>query len=181
MSGLVISSVAWSTAASDAAENPKEKRELLAKHETLAIFEGVNYRLCMGLTSRCPKECGDSGEFAGFGIKKYLKYEKPGQYGDPEQETFLVQVSDYDKRPKGDPKILETVKSLKKGDYVLLSWHHDYVTKDGTSSPERPIVKLEKIGKAKAEELIPPAAGPGAQGENVSPGTAKVPAKTPKT
>jgi hypothetical protein len=155
MAGWVIPVAAWPTAASDGVENPKEKRELLARHETLAVFEGVHYRLCMGLTSRCPKECGDSGEFASFGIKKYLKYEKPGQYGDPKQQTFLVQVSDYDKRPKGDPKILETVKSLKKGDYVLLSWHHDYVTKEGSSFPERPLVKLEKIGKAKAEELMP--------------------------
>lgn len=154
MAGLVVPFAAWPTPASDAADTPKEKRELLARHETLAVFEGVNYRLCRGLTSRCPKACGDSGEFASFGIKKYLKYEQPGQYGDPEQETFLVQVSDYDKGPKGDPRILETVKSLKKGDHVLLSWHHDYVTKEGSSFPERPLVKLEKIGKAKAEELM---------------------------
>ena len=162
MSGLVIPAVAWPTAAKDATETPKEKRELLAKHETLAIFEGVNYRLCMGLTSRCPKQCGDSGEFANFRVKKYLKYEKPGQYGDPGQKTFLVQVSDYDKMPKGDPQILATVKSLKKGDYVLLAWHHDYVTKEGASFPERPIVKLEKISNAKAEQLMAPAAGSGA-------------------
>jgi hypothetical protein len=162
MSALVMTAVAWPTAASDEVENPKEKRELLAKHETLAVFEGVNYRLCRGLTSRCPKQCGDSGEFASFGVKKYLKYEKPGEYGDPKQETFLVQVSDYDKLPKGDSKILKTVKSLKKGDYVLLSWNHDYVTKAGTSSPERPIVKLEKIGQAKVKELLAPGAGRGA-------------------
>ncbi len=166
ISGLMISALAWPMPASGAAENPKEKREMLAKHETLAVFEGVNYRLCMGLTSRCPKECGDSGEFASFGVKKYLQYEKPGQYGDPEQKTFLVQVSDYDKKPKGDPKILETVKSLKKGDYVLLAWHHDYVTKQGASYPERPIVKLEKIGKAKAEKLMAPAAAPGVDRQN---------------
>lgn len=73
---------------------------------------------------------------------------------DPEQTSFLVQVSDYDKKPKGDPKILKTVKGLKKGDYVLLSWHHDYVTKDGTSSPQRPIVKLEKIDGDKANGLL---------------------------
>ena len=138
-----------------AADNPKgEKRDLLANHETLAVFDGVDYRLCRGLTSLCPKECGDSGEFANFAIKTYLKYEKLGQYGDPEQQAFLVQVSDYHKKPKGDPKILKTVKGLKKGDYVLLSWHHDYVTKAGTSSPERPIVKLEAISKDKAEELL---------------------------
>ena len=126
----------------------------MANHETLAVFDGVDYRLCRGLTSLCPKECGDSGEFANFAIKKYLKYEKLGQYGDPEQQVFLVQVSDYYKKPKGNAEILKTVKGLKKGDYVLLSWHHDYVTKAGTSSPERPIVKLEAVSKEKAEELL---------------------------
>ena len=138
-----------------AADNPKgEKRELLANHETLAVFDGVDYRLCRGLTALCPKDCGDSGEFANFAVKKYLKYEKLGQYGDPEQQTFLVQVSDYYKKPKGNAEILKTVKALTKGDYVLLSWHHDYVTKAGTSSPERPIVKLEAISKEKAEGLM---------------------------
>ena len=131
-----------------------DKRELLANHETLAVFDGLKYRLCMGLTALCPKECGHSGEFAIFTVKKYLKYEKLGQYGDSEQRDFLVQVSDYDKKPKTDPKILETVKGLKKGDYVLLSWHHDYVTRDGASFPERPIVKLTKIDDDKARELL---------------------------
>ena len=150
-----------------AADEPKEKRELLANHETLAVFDGVEYQLCKGLTALCPDRCGDSGEFASFAIKKYLKYEKLGQYGDPEQETFAVQVSDYDKKPKGDPKILETVKGLKKGDYVLLSWHHDYVTKEGTSSPERPIMKLEKVDGDKAKELLnAPAAKKAEEGQD---------------
>jgi hypothetical protein len=131
-----------------------EKRQRLANHETLAVFDGVEFRLCRGLTSLCPEKCGDSGEYATFTIKKYLKYEKVGQYGDPEQESFLIQVSDFDKRAKGDPKIVKTVQGLKKGDFVLLSWHHDYVTRDGASFPERPIVKLEGIAKAKAEKLM---------------------------
>ena len=137
-----------------AAEEPKEKRELLANHETLAVFDGVEYRLCRGLTAFCPDKCGDSGEFATFTIKKYLKYEKIGEYGDPEQKDYLVQVSDYYKKPKGEPKILGTVKGLKNGDYVLLSWHHDYVTREGASSPERPITKLEKIDADKAKGLL---------------------------
>ena len=174
MSGFVIALVTLQAAGADAPEQRKEKRELLANHETLAVFDGVNYRLCMGRTSLCPKQCGDSGEFASFGIKKYLEYEKPGQYGDPEQKSFLVQVSDYNKKPKGDPKILETVKALKKGDYVLLSWHHDYVTKEGASFPVRPIVKLEKIDNSKAEDLMAAAAGPDARDEKESPDTAKV-------
>jgi hypothetical protein len=135
------------------AHETKEKRELLANHETLAVFDGVEYRLCKGRTALCPKDCGDSGEFATFTVRKYLKYEKPGEYGDPKQVDFLVQISDYYKKPKGDASILKTVSGLKKGDYVLLSWHHDYVTKDGVSSPERPITKLEPIGREKAEGL----------------------------
>ena len=174
ISGFVIALVTLPAAGADAPEERKERRELLANHETLAVFDGVNYRLCMGRTARCPKQCGDSGEFASFGIRKYLKYEKLGQYGDPEQKSFLVQVSDYDKKPKGDPKILETVRRLKKGDYVLLSWHHDYVTKEGTSSPERPIVKLEKIDKAHAEKLLAVAGpGPKDEKESLSPGAKK--------
>ncbi len=131
-----------------------EQRELLSRHETLAVFDGVDFRLCRGRTALCPEQCGDSGEFASFTIKKYLKYEKLGQYGDPEQRNFLVQVSDFHRKPKGDPKILETVKGLEKGDHVLLSWNHDYVTKQGTSSPERPIVKLEKVTPERAAKLL---------------------------
>jgi hypothetical protein len=152
---LTIALIVLPFTLSAGADQPKgEKRELLANHETLAVFDGVNYRQCMGRTALCPDKCGHSGEFATFAIKKYLKYEKPGQYGDPEQTSFLVQVSDYSKKPKGDPKILETVKGLKKGDFVLLSWHHDYVTREGASFPERPIVKLEKIAADKAKALL---------------------------
>jgi len=169
---LIVSLVTLSATASDAPDNPTgEKRQLLAEHETLAVLDGVEYQLCRGLTALCPKECGNSGEFASFTIKKYLKYKKHGQYGDPEQTTFSVQVSDYDKKPKGDPKILKTVKGLKKGDYVLLSWHHDYVTREGTSSPERPIVKLEKIDGDKAKELL---TAPAPKEEKEAQDTAKV-------
>ncbi|KPK51167.1 MAG: hypothetical protein AMK72_00280 [Planctomycetes bacterium SM23_25] len=55
------------------------------------------------------------------------------------------------KKPKGDPKLNETIKGLKKGDRVLLSWDHNYVTRTSkggkTSAPMRPITKLEKTDK----------------------------------
>jgi hypothetical protein len=133
---------------------PQEKREQLAHHATLAVLRKVEFRECRGLTSLCPKECGHSGMFADFAIKKYLRYEKLGEFGDPKQTNFLIQVSDFDKRPKGDPATLKTIQSLKEGDFVLLTWNHDYVTKKGSSSPERPLVKLEAIDAAKAEALL---------------------------
>ena len=49
---LVVLPVTPLAGAKDALEKPnEEKRELLANHETLAVFDGVNYRLCMGRTA----------------------------------------------------------------------------------------------------------------------------------
>ncbi|WP_425613697.1 hypothetical protein NA78x_003535 [Anatilimnocola sp. NA78] len=140
--------------AAEPAEPATEKRERLAVHETLAVLNKVEFRLCRGLTSLCPEKCGHSGNFADFTIKKYLKYEKVGEFGDPQQTNFLIQISDFAKQPIGDPAQLKTIQGLKQGDFVLLSWNHDYVTSKGTSSPERPVVKLEEIDAAKAEELL---------------------------
>lgn len=149
--GLVLS---LSAAEDEPAAKPGEKRQLLSEHHTLASFDGVEFRLCRGLTSLCPERCGHSGNFAGFTIKKYVKYKKHGEYGDPEQKSFHLQVSDFGKQPIGDAAIAKTIAGLKKGDFVLLSWNHDYVTKDGSSFPERPIVSLKKITAEEAEKLL---------------------------
>lgn len=150
------------TVAAFAAE-PKEKRELLSKHQTVAQFQGVEARTCRGRTSLCPDKCGQSGNFASFRIIKYVVYEKPGQYGDPQQKDYLFQVEDNLKNAKAPAAVRDAVKELKKDDYVLLDWNHDYVTKDGSSSPERPIQKLQKITREEAAKLsgnldaLPPA------------------------
>jgi hypothetical protein len=39
--------------------------------------------------------------------------------------------------------IAKAILALKPGDLVHLQWNHNYVTKDGSSSPERPIQKIE--------------------------------------
>jgi hypothetical protein len=49
--------------------------------------------------------------------------------------------------------IKEAVAALKKGDYVLLDWQHDYVTREGASFPERVVQKLQKISRAEADKL----------------------------
>jgi hypothetical protein len=117
----------------------------LARHETVAEFCGTSYHQCMGLTSLCPDKCGQSGTMASFKITKYLSYEKLGEYGDPKCEQYVFMLEDNMKRPKVSPAIQATVASLKKGDLVFLSWHHDYVTVGGSSGPERPLIKLQKI------------------------------------
>jgi hypothetical protein len=141
------------TAAEEPAEKPSsEQRQRLSLHQTVAEFQGLEYRVCRGLTSQCPEHCGDSGEFALFRITDYLKYEKPGKYGDSKQKVYRVQVSDYDRKPLKNPWV-EVIRELKKGDAVHLNWRHDYVTtKGGSKFPERVVTKLEKIADSESSE-----------------------------
>jgi hypothetical protein len=135
----------------DAKADPKpDGRELLAEHETVAMFEGVKDRRCRGLTAECPDKCGNSGKFATFTIKKYISFKKHGKYG-AKQQRYTVQMTGGG--TKADKKTLEGIKALEKGSYVLLNWNHDYVTKNRSSSPETPVTKVEKISDAKAKEL----------------------------
>ncbi|QOV89512.1 hypothetical protein [Humisphaera borealis] len=140
-------------------ENPaREKRELLSSHRTVANLVAVEDRKCRGLTSLCPDQCGHSGKFASFAIVAYLDYQKPGKYGDPKGKDFMFQVEDNHKKPRIPTELAGKLADLKPGDYVLLDWNHDYVTRTeagggSTSSPERPVVKLEKITKEEADKL----------------------------
>lgn len=136
--------------------NPADngKLDTLAEHRVLAQFKGAPYRLCRGRTSLCPEHCGDSGEFATFDIVEYLHYKKPGKYGDEKQKQFALQVSDFRRKPKGDPKTLETVHELKEGDLVLLEWHHLYgEVQPGAFSPVRPVIELRKVTEEEAKLL----------------------------
>lgn len=130
-----------------------EKRQLLADHQTVAQFEGADYQLCRNRTALCPDRCGHSGEFAKFKILAYTTYAPYSQYAQ-KQDSFTIQVSDVDRQPKGDPALLATVRTLKRSDFVQLSWHHDYVTVSGASFPYRPVTKLEKCDPQPAQKLI---------------------------
>jgi hypothetical protein len=125
----------------------------------VAVFKGKEYRLCRGRTSRCPKTCGQSGEFAVFSVEGYLEYEKPGKYGDPMKKIFRFQVSDFDKKPLENSPGSKVVASMKDGDYARLEWNHEY---DG-SMPSRPVRLVKKIGKAEALALLEKARKPGGQ------------------
>jgi hypothetical protein len=137
----------------DAAPPKEGERQTLSKHSTVAQFEGIAYQRCMGLTALCPDQCGSSGDFATFRILKYLGYEKPGEYGDPKQTEFVFQVEDNHKNPKVSAEVKSKLAALSKGDYVRLDWVHDYVTKGGTSSPERICTRVEKITREEADKL----------------------------
>lgn len=120
-----------------------EKRELLSSHSTVAKFIGIKDHECLGKTSLCPDRCGHSGKLATFEIIEYLDYQKTGEYGDPKQTSFQVLIRDNLGKEKIPAEILSIIESLKTDTKVKLSWNHDYVTRDKTSSPERPITKIE--------------------------------------
>lgn len=131
---------------------PDKQRDLLSAHDTVARFSGLKDHRCMGLTTLCPDRCGESGKLATFAIVKYLAYEKPGQYGDPKQEQFMVLIEDNMKNPKVPKAIRDAVLALKPGDLVRLQWNHDYVTREGSKFPERPIKNLSVLTKEQAEK-----------------------------
>ena len=155
---------------------PAETRELLSSHDTEAIFEGVTYMPCRHLTSLCPDRCGHGANVARFRITKYLDYKKPGKYGDEQAKVFLCRVSNG----KGDDmessirqETLDAL-ALKPGDAVRLSWNHDYVKREGSQFPMRPITRLEKL----PTPSTPPAPAPATPPDSTpsmprSPGTAR--------
>lgn len=130
------------------------KLKVLSEHRTLATFTGSEYRLCRGRTSLCPEKCGDSGEFAQFKIADYLSYRKLGEFGDPKQSEFLIQFSDFNRQPTGDPKLNKTIRGLKPGDTVVLSWDHRYgEVLPGNFAPTRPVLELRPITAQEAAKL----------------------------
>ncbi len=141
---LIVASPIMSAAKPEKKENDTT-RKILSKHITISTYEGAQFRRCRGLTGRCPENCGNSGEFARFTINEYLTYEKPGKYGDPKQKQYLIQISDFHKKPKGDADILKVIKGITKGDKVRLAWNHNYVTRKGSSFPERVVKELKKL------------------------------------
>jgi hypothetical protein len=151
---FMLATASWSRPASTAEPAVNGKLGMLAEHRVLARYMGSPYHICHGLTSACPEHCGSSGEFATFKIVEYLRYEKPGKYGDAKQKKFTFQVSDFHRNPKGDAKMIEKVRELKEGDLVLLEWHHLYgEVRPGAFSPIRPVIELRKVSEKEAEQL----------------------------
>lgn len=164
---MVLTALAALGLNSDRVRAAEDGRKTLSEHETVAVFDGTRAHQCMGRTALCPNDCGDSGTMASFTIKAYVKYEKKGEYGDPKTNRFMFLVEDNKKNPKVSKEIADTVASLKPGDLVCLTWHHDYVTKDRSSFPERPIKQIQKLSAEeaaklmeKAEKVEPPPAEP---------------------
>ena len=142
--GMILAGVMMAGCATHSAEKVVEtERETLASHETRAEFLGIEDHVCRGLTALCPDQCGHSGSLARFKVVEYIKFESFSKYG-KRQERFDLLVKDNLGNLKVDQMLADSIDRFSPGDIVLLSWNHDYVTKNGSSGPERPVTKLGK-------------------------------------
>lgn len=135
------------TQAPKSSENSKAKTfDVLSRHDTDAVFVGFRQHACMGRTRLCPDKCGHSGTLAVFKIERYNAYEKPGKYGDPKTDEFVVMLDSTIGTSAVSDRLAEQIRSLKPGEKVRLVWEHIYVsTPDGARFPERVIRKLKPL------------------------------------
>ena len=115
--------------------------ELLASHETTAIFDGVINKGCRFLTAQCPDSCNHTKTWAEFTIIGYTDFHSYSQYG--KKQSHYAIALDGAKGTK-NKKVLRTLKRLEVGDTVTLNWNHLYITSNGASYPTRPIQQLSK-------------------------------------
>ena len=118
--------------------------EVLAVFETIAIFEGYEHIPCHFMTALCPDKCGHAKDVAKFKIVEYLKYEKPGEYGDSKSGYFSFDINPNAESDRQNIDIINKVKELKVGDKVKLCWNHIYLTGGIVHRPERRVLLLEK-------------------------------------
>lgn len=129
-----------------------ERRDTLSVHQTVARYEGTEFIPCRFRTALCPDRCGHARTVAWFGVLRYEKYEKKGQYGDEQGTRFAMLISGP-VSPEMNPVHAELVKGLRPGDLVKLDWVHEYVHRDGNSYPERVVTRLERVAGAELEAL----------------------------
>ncbi len=123
---------------------PLPPAEELARNEVLAMYVGTKDTPCMHRTALCPDKCGHAKKVAIFKVLRNDGYEKKGEYGDAKAEPDTQIYVDVNKDVEGqDPEILTMLKGLKPADQVQLTQVHYYVTKEGSSYPVRPIVKMQ--------------------------------------
>ncbi len=119
--------------------------ELLSDHLVEAELVEIVKRPCMHRTALCPDRCDHAKHLAIFKVTKYLRYDKPGQYGDEETHTIYVDVDPRHKPIQQPDDIIGKITALKKGDKVEIHWTHYYIKDDHGAYPERPIMSIKPL------------------------------------
>ncbi len=139
---LVIFAILIACLNLQAAPMPPAKE--LARNEVLAMYVGTRKVPCMHRTALCPNKCDHAKTVAVFKVIRNENYAKTVGYGDVKAEVDDEICVDINMDVEGQSlETLETIQQLNTSDYVHLTQVHYYVTKEYTSYPVRPIVKLE--------------------------------------
>merc|ERR1712039_172251 len=100
---------------------------------------------CMFKTSLCPNQCGHATDFYKFeivGVDVTVNPESSqAKFCSPCATGTINGISGADMGA-----FVGVANELCVGDTVTLDWNHDYVTRDGCGSPERPVTNLAMFG-----------------------------------
>jgi hypothetical protein len=122
--------------------------EILAKNKATAQFVGIEQVPCRLRTTDCPDRCNHPQQAARFRILNYEEYEQVNKNCDPKKDVLIVSISEDPASPKStrqSPAIVGSIKSLKAGQKVRITWEHIYVNEDGSNFAQRPVRAIESI------------------------------------
>lgn len=135
-----------------------EQRETMYAYAANATYLGSRHQPCRFRTSLCPHQCGHATDVYRFHLDQltatkneassHVRWVTPEEAG----KEHLVGEADLN-------SYIELAKSLKPGDMVALEWSHDYVTRGGSSFPDRPVTRLVVAAAAAASVGDQTAAG----------------------
>lgn len=122
----------------------KLKKPFTSTHIFVAQFEGINYRICNGMTTLCPDKCGNSGEIATFRVIDYKYFMVNGEGGTQKLENYQVFISDYHRNDLDMP-FVSKIRNLNEGDFVTIHLEYVYDTTLQNIYTVENLISLENI------------------------------------
>jgi hypothetical protein len=119
------------------------KKPFTSTHVFIAKFKEIKFHTCLGLTTLCPKECSNSGNFAVFNISAYKTHIVNGEAGTEKLTSYNIQISDYYKNEIKEDYV-NLIKKLKNGDEVTIYVDYIYDTTKSVVKTEEKIISISK-------------------------------------
>lgn len=119
------------------------KKPFTSTHVFIAKFKQIKFHTCLGLTTLCPKECGNSGNYAIFNVSSYKTHIINGEAGTEKLSTYNIQISDYYKNEIKEDYV-NFIKKLKPDDEVTIYVDYIYDTTKPTVKTEEKLISISK-------------------------------------
>lgn len=118
-----------------------QKKPFTSTHIFNAIYDGTKFHKCLGMTANCPEKCGSSGNMATFKVTNYKEFLVNGQAGNEKLTEYSVLISDYYQKDLDKPYV-PVIKSLKKGEEVIIHLEFVYDTTQSTVSTVENLISI---------------------------------------